>query len=493
MTTRRASQAGGICGIVRWLLLLVTLVGFAIWQVFFLHRHDFALEIPKAGSSFMNGLNTLEAQAAQAVHQDGKVGNLLLKADPKVIIGTLEHDLAQKIAENKRLRDELQQAKLKEKSSPGAGGEPGGSPALKSQTVLYVPPAARPYYDIVALILSIATPKDVRRWELAENTWLKWHGKYTANLTMTHVFTLCEGDPGTKCTAGAPCPSKRHNVVVLPCKNSYAALIAKSTAAYRYVADSFNFSYLLKADVDSIMDVACVVQKIMKIPPTCRSWGLGLWRIARDSKVFDDRDLGAGKYANPAYKRDTGNDWYPPYMTGWAFVWSGDIARFLGMGGLPNEQMPVWRQTWTIEDAAIGTFIAGLDICRVSLAGVCPIWTDVEPEHYHVHDLIITQGDENKLAEELKVNDKGQIKDVEGPHRDDDIPGLGDLANVQAKSLKHCAAKCFLHRKCRAFEYSATVTADITPAMGNCQLVSRKWPRAGRKYRDYHLYIRLDV
>mmetsp|Transcript_21690 Transcript_21690/g.38109 ORF Transcript_21690/g.38109 Transcript_21690/m.38109 type:complete len:503 (-) Transcript_21690:156-1664(-) len=502
MTTRPRSQAGNAWSSIRWLLLLVALVGLAAWQVLILHRHDFALETSAAGNRFMNGFETLEAQAAQAVHPDGKVGKLLLKQDPKVVIASLEHDLSEKTAENNRLKAELEQTKLKEQAAEQllkieqVAAKPGGFLAPKSETngMTFVSPAARPYYDIVALILSTASAKDVKRWELAEKTWLSWHGKYTASLTITHVYALCQGDPGTQChnQAHRNCPTRRHNVVVLPCKHSYAALIAKSTTAYRYVADNFNFSYLLKADVDSIMDVACTIQKIKKIPPSCRSWGLGLWRIARDSKVFDN-EPGAGKYANPAYKRDTGNDWYPPYMTGWAFVWSGDVARFLGMGGLPTEQMPVWRDTWTIEDAAIGTFIAGLDICRISLASVCPIWTDMEPADYPVRDLILASDDEDKLAEALQVNPKGEIRDLEGPHKDDDIPGLGDLANVQAKSLKHCAAKCFLHAQCRSFEYSATIDDQSVPPLGNCQLVSRKWPRAGRKFRDYHLYIRLDV
>merc|ERR1712054_505413 len=181
---------------------------------------------------------------------------------------------------------------------------------------------------------------------------------------------------------------------------------------------------------------------------------------------------------NPAYKQDTGADFYPPYMIGWAMVWSGDVARFLGMAGHLRSggvhSMPKWRDTWTIEDAAIGTFIVGLDICHQEIKGRCSIWTEMRPRDYQRRDLILTKADEDVLAKHIQINQKAEIDDFDGPLKDD-IPGTGDLANIQAKNIRNCAAKCYLLTHCRAFEFSPKAKPE--DAVKNCQLVSRKGPR----------------
>lgn len=527
-----AKKAWSVCN-AKWLPFMLTVGVLAIWQLAVMHHH---------GSSFLsNGLHSFEMTSHHILHElhrpdrpdtmvkrrlpdVGKVGNgpstnTSSVNELQALVGSLQSRLAETDAENKKLKTELERSKNKALLGTNTSssittkptefrvqnplgylsnmgeqlfGKNSGkflAPKNQKAEIKWLPPESRQYYDIVALILSTGTDQDMERMQLAEDTWLSWHGKYTTDMTMTHIFALCQGDPGTDCS-GSHCAVNRAHVVVLPCKHSYHALIGKSSAGYRYLVDNFNFKYLLKADVDSIMDVQCVVEKIKKIPEKCRSWGMGLWRIARDSKVFDNRDPGAGKYANPHYKQDTGIDYYPPYMTGWAFVWSGDVARFLGMGGLPHDSMPTWRNTWTIEDAAIGTFVIGLNLCRLPLAGQCPVWTDMQPHHYPLRNLIISHADEEKLAATINVDGDGKIDDYEGPHKDD-IPNLGDIENVQAKSIKHCAAKCFLHQNCRSFEFSPT--AQKGDAAFNCQLVSKKWPRVGRPYKDFRLYIRMDV
>lgn len=374
--------------------------------------------------------------------------------------------------------------------------------------------ASKPYYDIVALIFSTGSAKDMKRMQLAEKTWLAWHGAYMTNLTMTWVYALCQGDPGTSnCSSSGVCSSINDHAVMLPCPADYARLIGKGVAGYRYVAEHYDFRYVIKADVDSILDAKCTVKRIQQIPKSCTSWGLGLWRATRDSKVFEN-EPGAGKYKNPVYKKDTGNDYYPPYMTGWAMAWSGDVARFLGMGGLPADglhSMPKWRDTWTIEDAAIGTFIAGLNLCRLSLRSECSIWTDMTTHNeYHKRDLILTNASEDELVNviHVKVLPKGEIEDFEGPLKDRISRPRnqhGDVANVQVESIKHCAAKCYLHPFCRAFEFSRNATAkdkesiEFSPNATagdkerNCQLLSRKGPRDNKAFKNFKLYIRKDI
>merc|ERR1719408_494151 len=123
-----------------------------------------------------------------------------------------------------------------------------------------------------------------------------------------------------------------------------------------------------------MLDLSCLIAQVRSVPEKCHSFGIGLWH-GSDSKVFVSGDPGAERYANNAYKEDTGLATYLPYPTGWTVLWSGDVARFLGMDGGRGVQ-PRWRSNWTIDDAAIGTFLIGLDICRVDLA--CPVHTDLK-------------------------------------------------------------------------------------------------------------------
>jgi len=429
----------------------------------------------------------LESARAEIPAKDAELERLKL-------LGKKQQELTSAIAEKDVELEKLKLQLLQQKRAGASAPVPSGGGGQTAFGGFLAKRPEKPSFGIVALIYATGSDKDRQRMKLAEQTWLTSHGTYRLDVSITWIFALCKGDPGTQlCPASVgPCPSLGDRVVQLPCKHSYQTLIGKGIEGYRYIAENYNFKYVLKADIDSIMDVPCAASKIAEIPDKCRSWGLGLWRIARDSKVFGKEDEGKvhRKYINKAYRQDTGNDWYPPYMTGWAFLWSADVARFLGMGGLPGGSMPTWRDTWSIEDAAIGTFIAGLDICKVSLANKCSIWTEMEPKDFHKRDVILASGDEDALAALIEEGRNGELEDFEGP-LNDDIENLGDLANVQAKSLQHCAAKCFLDKACRSIEFSKTVTGGGSEK--NCQLVSIKHPRARKRYKDYKLYSRKDV
>lgn len=85
----------------------------------------------------------------------------------------------------------------------------------------------------------------------------------------------------------------------------------------------------------------------------------------------------------------------------------------------------------------------------------------------------------------LEVGAGGKIKGYDGPFNDD-VPGLGDLMDVQVSSLANCAARCQMLARCQSFEYSVTAKA------GNCQLASGT-ARAGVQYADYVLYLKEGV
>merc|ERR1740121_3441788 len=128
-------------------------------------------------------------------------------------------------------------------------------------------------------------------------------------------------------------------------------------------------------------------------------------------------------------------------------IWSSDVARFLGMAGLSKPEMPRWRTTWTIDDAAIGTFVLGLSLCRLPLT--CPVVTDQTVQDMSAAYTALDESD----TTEAETGPNGTVAKFRGPLADD-IPGLGDIANVEANSLAHCAAKCLGITICRSFEYS---------------------------------------
>jgi hypothetical protein len=205
---------------------------------------------------------------------------------------------------------------------------------------------------------------------------------------------------------------------------------------------------------------------------------MGAWRAARTSKVFKKGDPGAGKYPNDAFIHDSGFRFYPPYMIGWLNVWSADVARFLGMAGLPSSRMPAWKSGWTIDDAAIGTFVLGLDICR--LKNPCVTATDVEYEQFEWR----YNGD--ITGHKLKFKPDVPVEGFKGPLRDD-VPGTGDLENVWTETLKQCAEKCRSNPECKSFEHSPTVGRRA--AVKNCQIASGT-SLTGRPCDDFSLYLK---
>lgn len=329
-----------------------------------------------------------------------------------------------------------------------------------------------PYYDIVALIYATASEHDVDRMREASGSWLKWTP--TTSMSFNYVFAICADDPGTWRVFGQP------HVALIPCVHGYTSLVTKGIEGYRYLSSHFRYKYVLKADIDTVVPMDCIEQGITSVDTEhCPSFGMGRWYPPKSSKVWQYNDVPYGpKYHNEAYAADTGADFYMPYMSGWAILWSADVAQMLGMFG---HDKPRWRSTWTIDDAAIGTFIIGLDICRLHLP--CDTPTDVKAQDMSKKsDALATP----TKVEEPTTSPAMTLKGFDGPFNDD-VPGPGDLANVQATSLGNCAGRCLANPECNSFEYSPT--QGIFEAVRNCQLATGK-TRSGIVYKDYKLYIR---
>lgn len=335
-----------------------------------------------------------------------------------------------------------------------------------------------PYYDIIGLLFAVASEHDVLRMDAAAETWLAWKDP---KWSFTWMVVLCTDDPGVGkpgCKPGIGCARGKKNVVLVPCKHGYSTIVTKSAEGFRYLTSHYRFKYVIKADIDTMVDMSCIARAITNEAGQCKSFGMGNWRLAGTSKVFKKSDPGAGKYPNEPFIEDSGFHFYPPYMVGWLNVWSADVAHFIGMAGLPSARMPKWRDKWTIDDAAIGTFVMGLDICRLSLP--CKAVTDVEYEQFKWR----YEGD--VTGHELKIVPDGPVKGFTGPLRDD-VPGTGDIENIWTETVEACAEKCRANPECRSFEHSPT--AGRRAAVKNCQLATGI-QLTGHPCEDFSVYLK---
>lgn len=329
-----------------------------------------------------------------------------------------------------------------------------------------------PFYDLVIMIYMTGSKDDTLRLAAASESWLA--RPHVLGLTFTYVGLVCADDPDVPRVFG------NEHVALVGCRHGYKTLVTKGIEGYRYISEHYNFNYVMKTDVDTVVPLDCVVDTLRRLNRAkCPSFGMGHWYPARTSEVWLSGDYPHGpKFGNDAYAEETGNDFYSPYPSGWAIVWSADIARFLGMHGMGN-YAPKWRRSWTVDDAAIGTFLVGIEMCQLPIP--CSLASGLGAADVGSRSKAI--GDGNSV---LPVGAGNEIVGFSGPY-DDDVPGPGDLANVQASSLGNCAARCVAEPRCRSFEFSASATA--TGFVRNCQLASLTLA-SGSKFADFELYLR---
>lgn len=339
-----------------------------------------------------------------------------------------------------------------------------------------LPESEKPFFDLVSLIYSTASEEDKERLQAARSSWLS--EKTIGGLSFKYVVLICADDSGAFRLLGEP------DVAIIPCKHGYTSLVTKGIEGYRYIASNYRFDYVLKTDMDTVVPLSCIVKSIKEVDrKKCPSFGIGRWYAGGDSKVWTIGDVPYGpKYHNEPYKADTGNNFYNPYASGWANVWSADVARFLGMFGRSDAQTPEWRRTWMIDDAAIGTFIIGLDICRVGLA--CQTPSGISAAEVALQNRAIA---DDKSSLPVLAGEK--IEGFEGPFKDD-VPGIGDLMNIHAPNIGNCAHRCQMLKGCQSFEFSPSVqeSEDIK----NCQIATGS-SFGGKQFADYVAYLKVGV
>eukprot|EP00931_Biecheleriopsis_adriatica_P008550 TRINITY_DN109707_c0_g1_i1.p1 TRINITY_DN109707_c0_g1~~TRINITY_DN109707_c0_g1_i1.p1 ORF type:complete len:720 (-),score=124.06 TRINITY_DN109707_c0_g1_i1:100-1935(-) len=90
-----------------------------------------------------------------------------------------------------------------------------------------------------------------------------------------------------------------------------------------------------------------------------------LGTILHGNKVFIN-DTHNPQWNNPKYSHDLGISVYPPYPEASGYAMSASVAAFLAGVGQDALSSLSWK-AWAIEDAALGTILAGLDVDMLQL------------------------------------------------------------------------------------------------------------------------------
>lgn len=316
-----------------------------------------------------------------------------------------------------------------------------GTLASELQLALEKLPKEQPT-DLAVLVMTTAAKPDVLRMDAALDTWL--HSS-SSGFRVRHFFAVCQDDPCLHCD-GPFCAQDRPGLVILPCKHGYKSLITKTIEGYRYIAHHTAAPFVMKIDIDTIVDLACLEQTVRRVSESCKSFGIGLWS-ERNRPLVND----SWKFVDPFYAKHTGLQNYLPYPSGMLSVWSADVVRFLGMAGLPDDLKPRWQSKWTMEDAAVGAFVIGLETCRMALE--CP--TDTDLDGALIRQLHVAM----QTAGSFDVGEDGAIAGFVGPVAEAVVGNL-DLANIHTVSLGRCAFMCAIMPSCVGLEYSPEAQAN---------------------------------
>ncbi|XP_067009959.2 UDP-GalNAc:beta-1,3-N-acetylgalactosaminyltransferase 2 isoform X2 [Anabrus simplex] len=118
------------------------------------------------------------------------------------------------------------------------------------------------------------------------------------------------------------------------------------------------FSYFLKTDDDTFVDVSSVVRELHQVQDKCKFWW---WSSYREGWPIQT----AGKWREDHYRSLT----YPPFPCGAGYVLSYDTVQFLATNG---EDL---YSSFQGEDVSVGIWLAGLNPCRHSGSDSSCVWS----------------------------------------------------------------------------------------------------------------------
>lgn len=143
--------------------------------------------------------------------------------------------------------------------------------------------------------------------------------------------------------------------------NSYRTIAAATLAVFRHVVATYDFSFVLKADDDSFVNVPALIQALMQQcrHPLCNNEGIYLGQQVEGIVVTHHQPK--HPHNSDDFWRHSGLATYPKYMAGGGYVISDDVARML-----IATQQTVGLKSYTVEDAAFGYWLQPWDIRHIN-------------------------------------------------------------------------------------------------------------------------------
>lgn len=149
--------------------------------------------------------------------------------------------------------------------------------------------------------------------------------------------------------------SKKHkDIILLNTVDSYDSLSAKTLELIQWVWHNCNRSrFLMKTDDDSYVQLTILVEKLSKM----RDRYLYMGHIFENQEVYHDPQE---KNFEPYYNGKI----YPPYASGSGYILSMSLVRHIATMRDRQPESPPWKLIRN-EDAAVGLWLAGLNISQV--------------------------------------------------------------------------------------------------------------------------------
>lgn len=143
--------------------------------------------------------------------------------------------------------------------------------------------------------------------------------------------------------------------------NSYQTLGGATLAVFHHVVATYDFSFVLKADDDSFVNVPALTAVLRQQcrHPGCQTEGVYLGSQVEGTVVTHGQK--DHPHNSDEFWAHTGLTTYPKYMVGGGYVISDDVARMLVI-----TSKTVGLKSYTVEDATFGYWVQPWDVRHIN-------------------------------------------------------------------------------------------------------------------------------
>lgn len=199
-------------------------------------------------------------------------------------------------------------------------------------------------YKSLLVIVVFSAPKNFERRSVIRNTWLKTAGNYS----ILHFFAIGTTSLNSKLRQDLESENNiNHDLLILTSiREAYSKLSKKLLETFRWVTQNIYYSFILKVDDDTFVQLDKFYNAMMLKPQKKLYWGFFDGRANVKKK---------GKWAEENWYLC---DLYMPYAKGGGYVLSQDLVQYIVSSA---DYLLLFQN----EDVTLGAWLAPLDIHHV--------------------------------------------------------------------------------------------------------------------------------